>query len=146
MRMELEFYFKEPVRPIRLGEQRRADKTAEFNGELKSVVEAMKEDVDFENIHFVRVLDEEGKRMTVFPRAHGFDLYFKRLDDLLEFVPEFIKKRILKETRPMIDGIKEFLLQMSEHGYIYSVEQYSYSDVCWKLYEDRGNSSRPSSA
>ena len=137
--MKLEFYFKKPVHPTRLGEQRRADKTAEFDGELKNVVETVKEDVDFENIHFVRVLDEEGKRMAVFPRAHGFDLYFKRLDDLLEFVPGFIKKRILKETRPMIDGIKEFLLQMSEHGYIYSVEQYSYSDVCWKLYEDRGN-------
>ena len=139
MKMELEFYFKEPVRPTRLGEQRMADKTAEFDGELKNVVETVKEDVDFENIHFVRVLDEEGKRMAVFPRAHGFDLYFKRLDDLLEFVPEFIKKSVLKKTGPMADGTKGYLLQMSKHGYVYCVEQYSYSDVCWKLYEDRGN-------
>ena len=140
MKLKLECYFKEPVRPTRLGEQRRADKKVELDGvELKNVLEVIKEDADFENTHFVKVFDEKGKRMDVFPRKHGFDLYFKRLDDLLEFVPEFIKKRILKETRPMIDGIKEFLLQMSEHGYIYSVEQYSYSDVCWKLYEDRGN-------
>lgn len=137
--MKLEFYFKNPVRPVRLGEQRRADKTAEFDGELKNVVEAVKEDEDFENIHFVRALDEKGKRLTVYLKAHGFDLHFEKLDDLLEFVPEFIKKSVLKKTGPMADGTKGYLLQMSEHGYVYCVEQYSYSDVCWKLYEDQGN-------
>lgn len=138
--MKLEFYFKEPVRPIRLGEQRRADKKVELDGvELKNVLEVIKEDTDFENTHFVKVFDEKGKRLTAYLKEHGFDLHFEKLDDLLEFVPEFIKKIVLKKTGPMADGTKGYLLQTSRHGYVYCVEQYSYSDVCWKLYEDQGN-------
>ena len=137
--MMLEFYFKNPVHPVRLGEQKRADKKQDFSGELKDIINVLKEDSDFDNIHFVRVLDEKGKRLTVYLKAHGFDLHFEKLDDLLEFVPEFIKKSVLKKTGPMADGTKGYLLQMSRHGYVYCVEQYSYSDVCWKLYEDRGN-------
>ena len=139
--MMLEFYFKNPVHPVRLGEQRRADKKQDFSGELKDIINVLKEDSDFDNVLYVRAIDDEGmKRVDIHPKPHGFDIYCNKLDDLLKFIePNFIKKKVTEKTREMLDGTKSYLLQMSEHGYVYCVEQYSYSDVCWKLYEDRGN-------
>lgn len=103
---QLEFYFKNPVRPIRLGEERRADKKQDFNGELKDIINVLKEDSDFDNILYVRAIDDEGtKRVDIHPKSHGFDIYCKKLDDLLKFIdPDFIKNKVKEKTGEMRIG------------------------------------------
>lgn len=138
---QLEFYFKNPVRPTRLGEQRMADKKQDFNGELKDIINVLKEDSDFENVLYVRAIDDEGtKRVDIYPKSHGFDIYCKKLDDLLKFIePDFIKDKVKEKTGDMLFGTKEYLLQINKGGYVFTVKQLSYDGVKWKLYEDSGN-------
>ena len=138
---QLEFYFKNPVRPIRLGEERRADKKQDFDGQLKEIINVLKKDSDFDNVLYVRAIDDEGtRRVDIHPKSHGFDIYCKKLDDLLKFIePDFIKNKVLEKTGDMISGTKEYLLQINKGGYVFTVEQYAYDGTKWKLYEDAGN-------
>lgn len=118
-----------------------ADKKQDFNGELKDIINVLKEDSDFENVLYVRAIDDEGtKRVDIYPKSHGFDIYCKKLDDLLKFIePDFIKDKVKEKTGDMLFGTKEYLLQINKGGYVFTVKQLSYDGVKWKLYEDSGN-------
>lgn len=138
---KLEFYFKKPVRPTRLGEVRWADKKQDFDGQLKEIINVLKKDSDFDNVLYVRAIDDEGtRRVDIYPKSHGFDIYCKKLDDLLKFIdPDFIKNKVKEKTGEMLFGTKAYLLQCNTGGYVFTVEQYAYDGTKWKLYEDAGN-------
>ena len=138
---KLEFYFENAVRPIRLGQTRLADKEQDFDGQLKEIINVLKKDSDFDNVLYVRAIDDEGtRRVDIHPKSHGFDIHCEKLDDLLKFIdPDFIKEKVKENTGEMLFGTKAYILQCSTGGYVFSVEQCSYDGIAWKLYEDAGN-------
>lgn len=133
--MMMECYFKDATYPIRLGETRRPDKLLNVTGSLKDIFETIKQDNDLDKLLYARV---DGV-VSFHPKNHGFDIYFKSFDDLLEFIPhEFIQRELKERTRSLMSSNVEYLLQISDHGYIFAVRQLA-EDVNYILYSDSGN-------
>lgn len=134
--MMIECYFKKATHPIQLGETRRPDKLLTVTGNLKDIFETIKQDDDLDKLLYARL---DGV-VSFHPKDHGFDIYFKSFDDLLEFIPhEFIKREVInKRSTSLLSDRIEYFLQVSHQGYIFAVRQFT-EDTNRILYSDSGN-------